>query len=54
MTELNKTRREPKAGPALVCGNCIPPQPDEDEELWIPSYYLQLARSLNLYLQGNQ
>ena len=51
MTELNKTRRGPKAGPALVCGNCIPPQPDE--ELWIPSYYLQLARSLNLYRFGH-
>ena len=53
MTELNKTRRGPKAGLALVCGNCIPPQPDEDEELWIPSYYLQLARSLNLYRFGH-
>ena len=52
MTQQAKTRRRVKPGLAVTCGNCIPPQPEEDDP-WYAPYYLQLAQSLNLHRFGH-
>ena len=53
MKEQERRMRRVKVSPAIVSGNCIVPYEDDEEALWMPGYYLQLAQTLGLHRYGH-